>query len=136
MSKREPRKSTIKKFKTKFPASKIKKIMHSNEEIGKVSNISIALVSISAELFLKDLIENSTTTVKERKILNVDSLINCIETNQNFDFLIPIAKKFRKKQLNSQKEKEKEKQNNKRRKTNNHNSSKQNSNSLTKEKKN
>ncbi|PWN94921.1 histone-fold-containing protein [Tilletiopsis washingtonensis] len=49
---------------SKFPVARIKKIMQSNEEVGKVAQATPVLISKALELFMAELID---ATVKEAK---------------------------------------------------------------------
>jgi len=62
-----------KKYKTRFPMARIKKIMQTDEDVGKISQATPILISKAVELFMQDLILNSVkvTTSKNAKTLSV-----------------------------------------------------------------
>ena len=101
------------KNRTKFPAARIKKIMQSDEEVGKLAAAVPVLVSKALELFLQSLVEGVADKVRETvPVAATDQkdstpgspmtarararssfvclpahLKKCIETTERFDFL-------------------------------------------------
>lgn len=55
-----------KKLDTRFPASRIKKIMQADEDIGKIAQAVPLLVSKSLELFLQDLCDRTYEITLQR----------------------------------------------------------------------
>ena len=54
------------KNKTHFPAARIKKIMQSDEEIGKVAQATPVIVGRALEIFMANLVEVSLLEAKTR----------------------------------------------------------------------
>eukprot|EP00158_Paraphelidium_tribonemae_P008105 Partr_v1_DN28477_c4_g1_i1_m41121 putative protein 1 (negative cofactor 2 alpha) len=91
-----------KKWKTKFPMARIKKIMQKDEEIGKLAAAVPVLVSKAVELFLQSLIESccdetmATASVpiesKGRLICTATHLKRAVEANASYDFLRDMVK--------------------------------------------
>jgi len=54
-----------KKYKTRFPMARIKKIMQSDEEVGKIALATPILISKALELFMRDLIQKNKWYNKE-----------------------------------------------------------------------
>ncbi|KAH0455185.1 hypothetical protein IEQ34_015217 [Dendrobium chrysotoxum] len=84
-----------KKLGTRFPASRIKKIMQADEDVGKIALPVPVLVSKALELFLQDLCDRAyeVTIQKGAKTLNSLHLKQCVTTNSAFDFLTDVVNK-------------------------------------------
>lgn len=85
-----------KRIKTHFPSARIKKLMQSDEDIGKVAQATPVALGRALELFMSTLVEKSVETAKEeqsRKV-NVKILKKTIESNENFDFIVGICDKY------------------------------------------
>ncbi|KAI8047391.1 histone-fold-containing protein [Gilbertella persicaria] len=82
-----------KKYKTKFPVARIKKIMQLDEDVGKVAQATPILISKALELFMQSLIDQACQESRERsaKRLTVAHLKKTIETVDKFDFLKDIV---------------------------------------------
>ncbi|KAI9249003.1 DR1-associated protein 1 [Sporodiniella umbellata] len=82
-----------KKYKTKFPVARIKKIMQLDEDVGKVAQATPILISKALELFMQSLIDQSCQESRSRsaKRLTVAHLKKTIETVEQFDFLKGIV---------------------------------------------
>ncbi|ORX50558.1 DNA polymerase epsilon subunit C [Hesseltinella vesiculosa] len=82
-----------KKYKTKFPVARIKKIMQLDEDVGKVAQATPILISKALELFMQSLIDQACTEARDRnaKRLTVAHLKKTIETTEQFDFLKDIV---------------------------------------------
>ncbi|GAN02900.1 transcription factor CBF [Mucor lusitanicus] len=82
-----------KKYKTKFPVARIKKIMQLDEDVGKVAQATPILISKALELFMQSLIDQACQESRERsaKRLTVAHLKKTIETVDQFDFLKDIV---------------------------------------------
>ena len=73
--------------------ARIKKIMQSDEEVGKISLATPILISKCLELFMQDLIENSCNITREKnsKTMSTNHLKLCVSTIERFDFLADIV---------------------------------------------
>ncbi|KAL6073179.1 Negative cofactor 2 complex subunit alpha [Balamuthia mandrillaris] len=82
-----------KKYQTKFPMARIKKIMQSDEEVGKIAMATPILMSKSLELFMQDLINEIAAVTKEKKgaTMTLPHLKHCVDRNERFDFLADIV---------------------------------------------
>ncbi|XP_076924014.1 uncharacterized protein LOC143586331 [Bidens hawaiensis] len=78
-----------KKLDTRFPAARIKKIMQSDEDVGKIAMAVPLLVSKALELFLQDLCDRTYEVTLQRgaKTLNSMHLKQCVQSFNVFDFL-------------------------------------------------
>eukprot|EP01100_Stratorugosa_tubuloviscum_P012460 TRINITY_DN593_c1_g5_i1.p1 TRINITY_DN593_c1_g5~~TRINITY_DN593_c1_g5_i1.p1 ORF type:complete len:129 (-),score=39.51 TRINITY_DN593_c1_g5_i1:147-533(-) len=81
-----------KKLNTKFPMARIKKIMQSDEDIGKIALAGPVLMSRCVELFIKDFVEKSVEIAREQKysVITPAHLKLCVEKHNLFDFLQTI----------------------------------------------
>ncbi|OXB36648.1 hypothetical protein J007_03627 [Cryptococcus neoformans] len=78
------------KFKTsRFPATRIKRIMQLDEEVGKLASATPVMISKSLECFIQVLLDESCKTVREAgaRKLTAGHLKLMINTNPSFDFL-------------------------------------------------
>lgn len=84
-----------KKLDTRFPASRIKKIMQADEDIGKIAQAVPLLVSKSLELFLQDLCDRTYEITLQRgaKTVSASHLKQCVHRYNVFDFLREIVNK-------------------------------------------
>ncbi|CEJ04882.1 DR1-associated protein 1 (negative cofactor 2 alpha) [Rhizopus azygosporus] len=82
-----------KKYKTKFPVARIKKIMQLDEDVGKVAQATPILISKALELFMQSLIDQACQESRSRqaKRLTVAHLKKAIENVEQFDFLKDIV---------------------------------------------
>eukprot|EP01111_Echinosteliopsis_oligospora_P001942 TRINITY_DN1282_c3_g1_i1.p1 TRINITY_DN1282_c3_g1~~TRINITY_DN1282_c3_g1_i1.p1 ORF type:complete len:110 (-),score=15.21 TRINITY_DN1282_c3_g1_i1:631-960(-) len=82
-----------KKYKTKFPMARIKKIMQKDEEVGKIALATPILISKCLELFLSNLLDKTSVITKSRnaKVMSVSHLKQCITSESTFDFLKDIV---------------------------------------------
>ncbi|KAJ9081875.1 hypothetical protein DSO57_1010301 [Entomophthora muscae] len=78
-----------KKYKTKFPVSRIKKIMQTDEEVGKMTQNTPVLISAAVELFIKSIVSKACREAKMRKSarISLSHLKKCIGSTEQFDFL-------------------------------------------------
>ncbi|KAG7609776.1 unnamed protein product [Arabidopsis thaliana] len=78
-----------KKLQTRFPATRIKKIMQTDEEVGKIAMAVPLLVSKALELFLQDLCNHTydVTLSRGAKTVNAFHLKQCVQATNVFDFL-------------------------------------------------
>ncbi|ORY91828.1 histone-fold-containing protein [Syncephalastrum racemosum] len=82
-----------KKYKTKFPVARIKKIMQLDEDVGKVAQATPVLISKALELFMQSLIDQACQETRQRhaKRLTAAHLKKTIETVEQFDFLKDVV---------------------------------------------
>ncbi|KAM9717732.1 dr1-associated corepressor [Menidia menidia] len=81
--------SKKKKYNARFPPARIKKIMQTDEEIGKVAAAVPVIISRALELFLESLLTKACHVTQSRnaKTMTTSHLKQCIELEQQFDFL-------------------------------------------------
>ncbi|XP_030073966.1 dr1-associated corepressor isoform X2 [Microcaecilia unicolor] len=81
--------SKKKKYNARFPPARIKKIMQTDEEIGKVAAAVPVIISRALELFLEALLKTACQVTQSRnaKTMTTSHLKQCIELEQQFDFL-------------------------------------------------
>ncbi|XP_043605247.1 dr1-associated corepressor [Bombus pyrosoma] len=81
--------SKKKKYNARFPAGRIKKIMQTDEEIGKVAQPVPIIISRTLELFVHSLLTKSMeiTNAKNAKTLSPSHMKQCILSESRFDFL-------------------------------------------------
>ncbi|XP_061091045.1 dr1-associated corepressor isoform X2 [Conger conger] len=81
--------SKKKKYNARFPPARIKKIMQTDEEIGKVAAPVPVIISRALELFLESLLTKACHVTQSRnaKTMTTSHLKQCIELEQQFDFL-------------------------------------------------
>ncbi|CAM2116827.1 dr1-associated corepressor isoform X1 [Lepidochelys kempii] len=81
--------SKKKKYNARFPPARIKKIMQTDEEIGKVAAAVPVIISRALELFLESLLRKACQVTQSRnaKTMTTSHLKQCIELEQQFDFL-------------------------------------------------
>jgi histone H3/H4 len=77
-------------IKTHFPAARIKKLMQSDEDIGKVAQATPVVVGRALEFFLASLVQAAAEEAKSAGIKRVTAqhVKNAIKTNDSFDFLV------------------------------------------------
>eukprot|EP00742_Colponemidia_sp_Colp-10_P006823 GILJ01007310.1.p1 GENE.GILJ01007310.1~~GILJ01007310.1.p1 ORF type:complete len:259 (+),score=41.69 GILJ01007310.1:45-779(+) len=78
-----------KKFNSRFPMARVKKIMQSDEDVGKIATATPVLISRALELFMQELIEKTADVTQARKSKTVSAthLKQCIRMHERFDFL-------------------------------------------------
>lgn len=81
------------KFKTRFPPARIKKIMQTDEEVGKVAAAVPVVVSKSLELFTEVFLSKCGEIAAARgaRTLSIDHIKQCVDNEQKFDFLREIV---------------------------------------------
>ncbi|XP_030386917.1 uncharacterized protein LOC115633625 [Scaptodrosophila lebanonensis] len=86
--------SKKKKYNARFPATRIKKIMQSDEEIGKVASAVPVIISRTLELFVESLLTKTLRITHSRnaKTLSTSHMKQCIMSEQRFDFLKELVK--------------------------------------------
>ncbi|XP_008476861.1 DNA-directed RNA polymerase II subunit RPB1 [Diaphorina citri] len=83
-----------KKYNARFPAGRIKKIMQSDEEVGKVAQAVPVIISRTLELFVESLLKKTVeiTNAKNAKTLTPSHMKMCILSEKRFDFLTDLVK--------------------------------------------
>lgn len=78
-----------KKYNARFPAGRIKKIMQTDEEVGKVAQAVPIIISRTLELFVESLLKKAmeVTSTKNAKTLTPSHMKQCILSESRFDFL-------------------------------------------------
>jgi len=78
-----------KKYNARFPPARIKKIMQSDEDVGKVAQPVPVIISRALELFVENLLKktNDITTQRGARTLTPSHLKMCIKSEKRFDFL-------------------------------------------------
>lgn len=84
-------KHDAKKRKIRFPIARIKRIMQSDEDIGKVSTSAPVVLSKAIEMFMKELLEEVAKASKSTRI-TLDDLKLVITKDSRFDFLKVLVK--------------------------------------------
>lgn len=81
--------SKKKKYNARFPPARIKKIMQTDEEIGKVAAAVPVIISRALELFVESLVTKTSLITKSRnaKTLTASHLKSCVLADSSFDFL-------------------------------------------------
>ncbi|XP_069677175.1 dr1-associated corepressor isoform X2 [Periplaneta americana] len=81
--------SKKKKYNARFPAGRIKKIMQTDEEVGKVAQAVPIIISRTLELFVESLLMKAMeiTSAKNAKTLTPSHMKQCILSESRFDFL-------------------------------------------------
>lgn len=81
--------SKKKKYNARFPPARIKKIMQTDDEVGKVAAAVPVIISRALELFVESLIKkaNDVTQARNAKTLTTTHLKQCILAENKFDFL-------------------------------------------------
>jgi len=95
MEAKEKKTFSKKRFRTKFPMARIKKIMQADEDVGKIAQATPILVSKCLEMFLQDLINKTSeeTRQKHGRTMTLSHLKQCVHVHPAFDFLIPLSEK-------------------------------------------
>mmetsp|Transcript_11335 Transcript_11335/g.20496 ORF Transcript_11335/g.20496 Transcript_11335/m.20496 type:complete len:219 (-) Transcript_11335:1149-1805(-) len=80
------------KHSTAFPVARIKKMMQSDEDVGKIATGAPLLVSKALELMLEDLIRSAAQVALQRKsrTISPQHLKECVHSHDAFDFLQKI----------------------------------------------
>ncbi|KAM7342996.1 negative cofactor 2 alpha isoform 1-T2 [Cochliomyia hominivorax] len=86
--------SKKKKYNARFPAGRIKKIMQSDEEVGKVAQAVPVIISRTLELFVESLLTKTLkiTNSRNAKTLSTSHMKQCIMSEQRFDFLRELVR--------------------------------------------
>lgn len=73
-------------IKPEFPATRIKKIIHSNDDIGKIGVLVSGVVSIATELFIKNLIEISCEKTTGNRV-TIEDIKKAVKGSPMYDFI-------------------------------------------------
>ncbi|XP_045171173.2 uncharacterized protein LOC123533562 [Mercenaria mercenaria] len=86
--------SKKKKYNARFPPARIKKIMQTDEDVGKVAAAVPVIISRALELFIDSLIEKTATVTraKNAKTLSSSHVKQAIHSEKTFDFLRDLVK--------------------------------------------
>ncbi|KAF7282819.1 hypothetical protein GWI33_001957 [Rhynchophorus ferrugineus] len=86
--------SKKKKYNARFAAGRIKKIMQTDEEVGKVAQAVPVIISKALEMFIESLLKKSTQITQSRnaKTLTPSHMKQCILSESRFDFLKDLVK--------------------------------------------
>jgi len=78
-----------KKYSARFPPARIKKIMQTDEDVGKVAAPVPVIISRALELFVENLLKKANHVTLERgaRTLTPSHLKMCIKSEKRFDFL-------------------------------------------------
>jgi len=85
--------SKKKRFDARFPPARIKKIMQSDDEVGKVAAVVPVVISKALELFVDSLLKKSAQVTKSRnaRTLTPQHLKACILSEPQFAFLKDVV---------------------------------------------
>lgn len=88
--------NNFEKIKTHFPAARIKKIMQSDEDIGKVAQATPIVVGRALEMFMTNLLIISIKQAKSAgsKRINASHIRSAVENTEQFDFLMEAVDKY------------------------------------------
>ncbi|KAK6454884.1 histone-fold-containing protein [Scheffersomyces xylosifermentans] len=87
---------SFEKIKTHFPAARIKKIMQSDDEVGKVAQATPIIVGRALEIFMANLVEVSILEARKQgvKRISASHIRSAIENTEQFDFLVEAVEKY------------------------------------------
>ncbi|KAM9905807.1 hypothetical protein OXX79_001927 [Metschnikowia pulcherrima] len=84
------------RIKTHFPAARIKKIMQSDEDIGKVAQATPVVVGRALEIFMANLVEAAIIETKSAGVRRIAAshVRAAVEKTEQFDFLVDVVSKY------------------------------------------
>ena len=84
------------RIKTHFPAARIKKIMQSDEDIGKVAQATPVVVGRALEIFMANLVEAAIIETKSAGVRRIAAshVRAAVEKTEQFDFLVDVVLKY------------------------------------------
>lgn len=87
---------SFEKIKTHFPAARIKKIMQSDEDIGKVAQATPVVVGRALEIFMANLVEAGIIEAKKVGVRRISAqhIRTAVENTEQFDFLVDVMSKY------------------------------------------
>lgn len=88
--------SSFDKIKTHFPAARIKKIMQSDEDIGKVAQVTPVVVGRALEIFMANLVDHAIVEAKKAGVRRIAAshIRAAVENTEQFDFLVDVVSKY------------------------------------------
>lgn len=88
--------ASFERIKTHFPAARIKKIMQSDDEIGKVAQATPIIVGRALEIFMTNLVEAAIIESKKQgvKRISASHIRAAVENTEQFDFLVDAVEKY------------------------------------------
>ncbi|KAG0680794.1 hypothetical protein C6P40_003948 [Pichia californica] len=83
-------------MKTHFPSARVKKLMQSDEDVGKVAQATPLVVGRAVELFMCALVEKALEESQHShtKKISVQALKKVIDSNEEFDFVTDVCDKY------------------------------------------
>ncbi|KAE8743304.1 hypothetical protein FOCC_FOCC011085 [Frankliniella occidentalis] len=86
--------SKRRKYNARFPAGRIKKIMQTDEQVGKVAQAVPIMISRTLELFVQSLMTSAlaVTNAKNARTLSPSHMKQCIVSDQRFHFLKDLVR--------------------------------------------
>eukprot|EP00793_Prasinoderma_coloniale_P006830 PRCOL_00001661-RA len=80
----------------KFPASRIRKMMLADDEVGKIGQTTPILISKALELFIGALAKEAAEKTKERdaKTVSIGDLKAVVDAVEDYDFLRDVVADF------------------------------------------
>lgn len=87
---------SFEKIKTHFPAARIKKIMQSDEDIGKVAQATPVVVGRALEIFMANLVEAAIIEARDAGVRRIAAshVRAAVEETEQFDFLVDVVLKY------------------------------------------
>lgn len=87
---------SFEKIKTHFPAARIKKIMQSDEDIGKVAQATPVIVGRALEIFMANLVEAAAVEARQAGVRRIAAchIRAAVENTEQFDFLVDVVSKY------------------------------------------
>lgn len=91
-----PHLASFDRIKTHFPAARIKKIMQSDEEIGKVAQATPVIVGRALEIFMANLIDAAMAEARHHgaRRIAASHIRAAVENTEQFDFLVDAVSKY------------------------------------------
>lgn len=88
--------SSFERIKTHFPAARIKKIMQSDEDIGKVAQATPVVVGRALEIFMANLVETAIIEANKAGVRRIAAshIRAAVENTEQFDFLVDVVLKY------------------------------------------
>lgn len=92
-----------KKYQTRFPLARIKKIMQTDEDVGKIAIVTPILISKCLELFMQSFLEKASTVTlaKNSHTLSAAHIRQCVQDEPLLDFLSETVENYVKAQPQS-----------------------------------
>uniref|UniRef100_A0A8B9H9U7 Dr1-associated corepressor-like n=1 Tax=Astyanax mexicanus TaxID=7994 RepID=A0A8B9H9U7_ASTMX len=81
------------KYNVRFPPGRIKKIMQKDTEVGRMATAVPVIISKALEMFLISFLTKTSliTHSKNSRVMSVNHMKQCIESEKLFDFLKDLA---------------------------------------------